>query len=134
MRRQSHLLYGAAIGAILLSGAPFRALPAGADIAAAKPRIIDVEMSDAHGFSPRQVTARVGDVVRFTVRTGRHNVHFLPDSNPGRTFLPPAGELLSTPGSTYEVKVGKEFRRGTYFFQCDPHARGGMNGHLIVRK
>jgi len=88
--------------------------------------------SDSSGnyFKPNQVTAHVGDTLRFTVVTGVHNVHFLPDSNPGKVGLPPASELLQIPGQTVDIAV--TFAPGTYYFQCDPHALLGMKGHLTV--
>ena len=81
-------------------------------------------------FSPATVEAKQGDVVRYTLGQGVHNVHFLPDSNPNVQGLPPASEMLQLPGQTYDVKV--TFAPGTYYFQCDPHAALGMKGHLIV--
>lgn len=96
--------------------------------------VITVEMiTDDQGnnvFRPSKVEAKRGDVVRFTLVAGVHNVHFLPDSNPTAKGLPPAGELLQLPGQTYDLKV--TFEPGHYFFQCDPHALLGMVGHLEV--
>ena len=89
--------------------------------------------TDAQGntvFQPAMVEAKPGDVVRYTLGQGVHNVHFLPDSNPGAQGLPPASEMLQLPGQTYDVKV--TFAPGTYYFQCDPHALLGMKGHLKV--
>jgi plastocyanin len=69
--------------------------------------------------------------VRFTVGVGVHNVHFLPDSNPGVANLPEASEMLQLPGQVFDVPVN--FAPGrTYYFQCDPHALLGMHGHLKV--
>lgn len=97
--------------------------------------VITVEMiTDDQGnnvFRPALVEAKRGDVVRFTLVAGVHNVHFLPDSNPTAKGLPPAGELLQLPGQTYDLKV--TFEPGRYFFQCDPHALLGMVGHLEVK-
>jgi plastocyanin len=81
-------------------------------------------------FDPAEVSAKQGDVVRYTLGQGVHNVHFLPDSNPGKAGLPPASDMLQLPGQTYDVKV--TFAPGTYYFQCDPHALLGMKGHLTV--
>ncbi|MHB1224886.1 MAG: plastocyanin/azurin family copper-binding protein [Gemmatimonadaceae bacterium] len=96
--------------------------------------VITVEMiTDDQGnnvFRPALVEAKRGDVVRFTLLAGVHNVHFLADSNPTAKGLPPAGELLQLPGQTYDLKV--TFEPGRYFFQCDPHALLGMVGHLEV--
>ncbi|MBV9881030.1 MAG: hypothetical protein JO180_11070 [Gemmatirosa sp.] len=89
--------------------------------------------TDAQGnnvFQPAAVQAKPGDVIRYTLGQGVHNVHFLPDSNPGAQGLPPASEMLQLPGQTYDVKV--TFAPGTYYFQCDPHALLGMKGHLTV--
>jgi plastocyanin len=100
-------------------------------------KVITVEMtSDDKGnyFTPNKVEARVGDVVRYTLKVGVHNVHFLPDSNPGKSGLPAPSDLLQLPGQTYDLKVAGAFSPGTYYFQCDPHALLGMKGQLIVSK
>ena len=96
-------------------------------------RVIVVETySDSSGnyFKPKEVEAHKGDIVRFTNVAGAHNVHFLPDSNPGKTGLPPASDVLQIPGQTYDFKV--TLAEGKYYFQCDPHAALGMKGHLKV--
>lgn len=98
-------------------------------------KVIPVELiTDGVGnyFKPAQITAKHGDVIRYTLKVGVHNVHFLPDSNPGKSGYPQApSELLQLPGQTYDVKV--TFDPGTYYFQCDPHAALGMKGHLVVQ-
>ena len=81
-------------------------------------------------FKPREIEARKGDLIRFTLAAGVHNVHFLPDSNPGKSGLPPASELLQLPGQTVDIVVTME--PGHYYFQCDPHALLGMVGKLEV--
>jgi plastocyanin len=88
--------------------------------------------SDAKGnyFTPSEIEAHRGDVIRYTLNIGVHNVHFLPDSNTIKTGLPPASELLQLPGQTYDLLVS--FPKGKYYFQCDPHAALGMKGHLEV--
>lgn len=96
-------------------------------------RTIVVEAySDANGnyYKPSEVVAKKGDVVRFTLKLGVHNVNFLADSNPGKTGLPPASDMLQLPDQTYDVKVN--FEKGRYYFQCDPHVALGMKGHLTV--
>lgn len=97
-------------------------------------QVIVVEaLTDEQGnnvFHPATLEAHRGDVLRFTLKSGVHNVHFLPDSNPGRAGLPAASDLLQLPGQTYDVKV--TFEPGTYYFQCDPHALLGMKGHVKV--
>lgn len=96
--------------------------------------IIDVEMvTDEEGnnrYRPAEVSARTGDVVRYRLVSGVHNVNFVADSNPGRPGLPPASDLLQLPGQTYDLKVS--MAPGRYYFHCDPHALLGMIGHLNV--
>jgi plastocyanin len=96
-------------------------------------KIIVIEAtSDEKGnyFTPNEIEAHRGDVLRYKLKIGVHNVHFLPDSNPGKTGLPPASELLQLPGQTVDIPVN--FAAGKYYFQCDPHAALGMKGHLKV--
>lgn len=96
-------------------------------------RVIVVEAyTDANGnyFKPAEVVAKKGDIVRFTLKMGVHNVDFLPDSNPGKTGLPKASDMLQLPDQTYDFTVNLE--KGRYYFQCDPHAPLGMKGHLTV--
>ena len=96
-------------------------------------RIMVVEAySDANGnyYKPAELEAHRGDVIRFTLKSGVHNVHFLADSNPGKAGLPPASDMLQLPDQTYDVPV--TFSAGRYYFQCDPHVALGMKGHLTV--
>jgi len=97
-------------------------------------KIIVVQMmTDEQGnnrFDPSEVEAHRGDVVRFTLKTGVHNVNFLPDSNTVKTGLPAASALLQLPGQTIDLKVS--LPEGKYYFQCDPHAALGMKGRLEV--
>ena len=97
-------------------------------------KIITIEMiSDANGnrFVPAEVEAHRGDVLRFSVTVGVHNVNFLADSNAGVPNLPAASDMLQLPGQTFDVPVN--FAAGkTYYFQCTPHALLGMQGHLKV--
>ena len=81
-------------------------------------------------FEPNKIEAHRGDVIRYTLQAGVHNVHFLPDSNPGKSGLPPASDMLQLPGQTLDVPVN--FAKGHYYFQCDPHAALGMTGRLEV--
>ena len=81
-------------------------------------------------FEPREVEAKPGDVLRVVLVSGVHNLHFLPDSNPGKTGLPEPSEMLQLPGQTVDVPVA--FGPGEYYFQCDPHAALGMTGKLEV--
>ncbi|HVZ78331.1 MAG TPA: plastocyanin/azurin family copper-binding protein [Gemmatimonadaceae bacterium] len=117
------------------AAAPAAAAPAAGGTQTPEPggKVITVELiTDGTGnyFKPNEIEAHPGDVIRYTLKVGVHNVHFLPDSNPGATGLPPASDFLQLPGQTYDLKV--TFKPGTYYFQCDPHAALGMHGHLKV--
>ena len=81
-------------------------------------------------FEPNRIEAKRGDVLRVINVSGVHNLHFLADSNPGATNLPPASEMLGLPGQTVEIPV--TMAPGEYYFQCDPHALLGMVGELEV--
>lgn len=83
-------------------------------------------------FAPNDITAKPGDVLRVTLVTGVHNIDFLPDSNPGKTGLPPVSAMLQLPGQTVDIPL--TFGEGDFYFQCDPHALLGMKGHLHVKK
>lgn len=96
-------------------------------------KIIVVELvTDATGnfFKPSEITAKKGDVIRYTLGVGVHNVDFLPDSNTGKAGLPKPSEMLQLPGQTFDVLVNWD--AGKYYFQCDPHALLGMRGHVTV--
>lgn len=111
------------------------AAPAGPQTPEPGGKVITVQMfTDDKGnyYEPKDFEAHQGDVIRYTLTSGVHNVDFLPDSNPGKTGLPPASEYLQLPGQTVDVKV--TFAPGTYFFQCDAHAALGMMGHVKVEK
>jgi plastocyanin len=94
---------------------------------------IVVEMfSDATGnyYKPNDIEAHKGDVVRFVLKSGVHNVNFLPDSNEIKTGLPSPSEMLQLPDQTYDLVVSMQ--EGHYYFHCDPHAALGMKGKLEV--
>lgn len=100
---------------------------------AAGGKVVEITMtSDDKGnyFTPNDPEANPGDVLRFKLTLGVHNVNFLADSNPGKTGLPPVSGLLQLPAQTHDIAVS--FAPGTYYFQCDPHAALGMRGHLKV--
>jgi plastocyanin len=142
MRKELTLLF--AMGSLIACAKGEKAAPADTAAAAAptaggevKPaaggKVIVIEAtSDEKGnyFTPNEIEAHHGDVLRFTLKLGVHNVHFLPDSNPGKTGLPPASEMLQLPGQTIDIPVN--LAEGKYYFQCDPHAALGMKGHLEV--
>jgi plastocyanin len=107
-------------------GGPFTPDPGG--------KVVPVELTtDGTGnyFTPAEVHVKPGDVVRYTLKVGVHNVHFLADSNAARSGYPQAAsDFLQLPGQTWDVLV--HLPKGTYYFQCDPHAALGMKGHLVV--
>jgi len=121
------------------AAAPAAAAPA-APAAAAGPqtpdpgrKVITVQLiADEKGsrFEPNVIEAHRGDVIRFTLSQGVHNVDFLPDSNPGVQGLPAPSDMLQLAGQTFDVKV--TFPKGKYYFQCDPHVALGMKGRLEV--
>lgn len=95
--------------------------------------VIEITMhTDADGnyFEPARIEAHEGDVLRFKLVTGVHNVHFLPDSNPGARNLPPMSLFLQLPGQTLDIPL--TFGEGKFYFQCDPHALLGMVARLEV--
>jgi plastocyanin len=112
-----------------------KATPAGGATAAATGDTILIEAwTDGTGnyFKPNDIEAHPGDVLRYVLKAGVHNVHFLPDSNTIKTGLPPASDLLQLPEQTYDLVVSMQ--PGKYYFQCDPHAALGMKGHLEVEE
>lgn len=116
-------------------GAPGAVAPEAAPSATApNPTVVEVKMvteGQRNYFDPAEVTVRPGDVVRFTLLSGLHNVSFPADRNAGAAGLPQASPLLQQPGQSHDVVVN--FGPGSYSFQCDPHAVLGMTGTLIVR-
>lgn len=109
------------------------AAPAGPQTPDPGGKIITVQLiTDETGnyFKPKEIEARQGDVIRYTLGMGVHNVDFLPDSNAGKSGLPKTSDVLQLPGQTYDLKV--TLAPGKYYFQCTPHAALGMHGHLQV--
>lgn len=107
----------------------------GGDVATPTGKIVIVELnSDAQGnyFKPAKFDVHRGDIIRFTLKSGVHNVDFLPDSNPGKANLPPASDMLQLPNQTLDIPVN--LAPGKYYFQCDPHAALGMIGRLEVER
>ncbi len=114
--------------------------PAAAPPAAATPSVtptgdtIVVEMiTDGTGnlFRPDDITVRRGDVVRFTLVSGVHDVNFVADSNPPGVRLPKTSDLLQLPGQTIDYLI--DFPPGRYYYHCTPHALLGMIGHINVQ-
>lgn len=81
-------------------------------------------------FGPDAVTAKRGDVLRFKLESGVHNVSFPADQNPAGVALPAASEFLQVPGQTFDLVV--DMPAGEYTYHCDPHAALGMIGTLTV--
>ena len=82
-------------------------------------------------FTPSTIEASPGDVVRFTLKSGVHNVSFPDSINTIKDGLPKSSDFLQIPGQEYDLPVS--MRPGTYQFHCDPHAALGMKGQLIVK-
>lgn len=82
-------------------------------------------------FKPADITVRRGDVVRFTLVSGVHDVNFVPDSNPPGVKLPKTSDLLQLPGQTIDHLI--DFPAGRYYYHCTPHALLGMIGHINVQ-
>ena len=115
------------------SATPSAAAPGGEVKPGPDGKIIVVEMTTdetSSRFTPSEITARKGDVIRFTLKVGVHNVDFYPDSNAIKLGLPPASEMLQLPGQTHDMLV--TMGPGRYYFHCDPHAAIGMKGHVTV--
>jgi plastocyanin len=103
------------------------------DAAPASGNVIEVRMvTDDKGnyFEPAEVTAKPGDVVRFTLVSGVHNVSFAGDPHAAAAGLPGPSQILQLPGQSHDVPVS--MAAGGYTFQCDPHAALGMVGKLTV--
>jgi len=85
----------------------------------------DVMVSN-YKFSPSNLTISVGDQVTWTNTAGNHNVN-------GKTSTYPSnpesfGNSVGS-GWTYNYTFNTP---GTYDYQCDPHAAGGMKGTIVV--
>jgi plastocyanin len=108
---------------------------AGAPEAAVTPTgtVIEVAMiTDGEGnyFEPADFEVRQGDLVRFVLISGVHNVSFPAAENAGKSGLPAPSDYLQLPGQAFELLVTLE--PGKYFYQCDPHAALGMVGNMEV--
>ncbi|MDZ4258130.1 MAG: plastocyanin/azurin family copper-binding protein [Gemmatimonadales bacterium] len=114
--------------------APATATAAAPSVAATGDTITVEMITDADGniFKPAQITAERGDVLRFVLVSGVHNVNFVADSNPGVANLPPVSDMLQLPGQTHDVLVDLPAGK-SYYFHCDPHALLGMIGQLTVK-
>lgn len=92
---------------------------------------LETDPQGVNRFDPANFEVHQGDVIRFTLKSGAHNVHFLADSNPNVRGLPTQpSDILQLPGQTLDLKVN--WAPGKHYFQCDPHALLGMIGHVKV--
>jgi plastocyanin len=100
--------------------------------ASATGNVIEVKMVSGSGerFEPANFTAKRGDVVRFVLVAGVHNVSFPAANNVSGVQLPATSPYLQAPGQSYEFTV--EQPAGEYNYQCDPHAALGMVGTMTV--
>lgn len=94
--------------------------------------VVEVKMMSIGGekFGPEELTVRRGDVVRFVLESGVHNVSFPASENPSGVSLPDASPYLQVPGQYHDVFI--DFPAGEYTFHCDPHVFLGMVGTLTV--
>jgi plastocyanin len=96
-------------------------------------RVVEVKMMSVGGekFGPEELTVQRGDLVRFVLESGVHNVSFPADQNISGVRLPEASPYLQLPGQTHDVLI--DLPAGEYTFHCDPHAALGMVGKLTVQ-
>lgn len=97
--------------------------------------VIEVKMiTDGEGnyFEPANFTAKRGDLIKFVLVSGVHNVSFPAAENQGKSRLPAPSEYLQLPGQAFELLV--DLDAGKYFYQCDPHAALGMVGEIVVEE
>lgn len=94
--------------------------------------VVEVKMMSVGGerFGPAELTVQRGDVVRFVLESGVHNVSFPADQNMSGVRLPEASPYLQIPGQTHDVLI--DLPAGEYTYHCDPHAVLGMVGKLTV--
>jgi plastocyanin len=111
-----------------------------------KTTIVVQMLGDGSGyrFRPANVTAHVGDVVRFVnVSGGPHNVVFWDDKIPAgaaatlqanmvRSTGSLSGPMLNDANETYTLSLAG-LRPGTYSYYCAPHLAVNMVGRIIVR-
>jgi plastocyanin len=92
----------------------------------------EVAMKSVGGevFTPADLTVQRGDVVRFVLESGVHNVSFPADQNLAGVRLPEASPFLQVPGQTHDILI--DLPAGEYNYHCDPHAMLGMVGTLTV--
>ena len=87
---------------------------------------VNIKSTQTGDFEPAQVTAKVGDVVRFTsADTRTHALAIDPPNDQARAALEAAGQLRSPPlvahGTAWVVSL-KGVPAGTYTVRCISHA------------
>lgn len=94
--------------------------------------VIEIQMISGRGelFEPSELVARRGDVLRFVLGAGVHNVSFPEAKNPKGVSLPETSPYLQLPGQVHEVTV--DMPAGSYVFECVPHVPLGMVGTLTI--
>jgi uncharacterized cupredoxin-like copper-binding protein len=110
-------------------------------------RVIRLEMSDAFRFTPAEVTVKLGETVRFTVRNGGQQLHEMVLGTTEK--LKEHAELMKkfpemehadanmahvAPGASRDI-VWQFTRRGEYPFACliPGHYEAGMVGKVVVQ-
>ena len=103
-------------------------------------------IGDAKGyrFEPANITAKVGDGIKFVVENGGpHNVAFDPakvpadskaqlDANFGTDRMAElSSNLKMNPGDSFTLSLGG-LKPGAYEFNCTPHLAMGMKGVITV--
>jgi plastocyanin len=112
-------------------GSVVKSTPAAADPTGKTIVVHMVTDEKGNYFAPNVIDAARGDVVRFTLTSGVHNVSFPHDSNSIKSGLPKSSDFLQLPGQEYDLAVN--MGPGSYYFHCDPHAALGMKGTLNVK-
>jgi plastocyanin len=79
-------------------------------------------------FSPKSVKAKVGDKIKFVWKNGSHNA-YLKTAPKGVTKPKFGADAVASSGT----KLSKAFaKKGTYLFECKPHASLGMRVSVKV--
>ncbi len=122
------IVLGISIALLVASSLVFNAAPAAAATYEVKMGTDSFQLA----FSPKQVTAKPGDTIKFVNnKLAPHNVVFA--KSPLTALGMPSGKLLFSSGQTYEVKIPGDIAAGTYDFYCTPHRGAGMRGKLIIK-
>lgn len=82
----------------------------------------------SNSFTPSSITIPQGDSIVWTNAGGNHNVNGTTATYPAN----PVGFTSGTPSSSAWVYGFKFDVPGSYTYQCDPHAGGGMIGTITV--